>query len=234
MLEAIIFDFDGVLVDSEPLHYRAFLQTVHPLGVSFDYDRYRERYIGYDDRDGFRAICGEFDIPLDDQRLAELVATKAAAFASIVECGVAPRPGAVELLEAAAAAMPIALCSGALRHDIWLILPKLGTGDAHGSAMDRFRTIVTADDVAHSKPDPEGYTLAAQRLGLTPQHCLAIEDTPAGIASAKAAGLRVLAVTTSFPADHLAQADRIVASLSDVTVDGLREWFPASRACKQA
>jgi len=95
--------------------------------------------------------------------------------------------------------------------------------------MDRFRAIVTADDVARSKPDPEGYTLAARRMGLSPGNCLAIEDTPAGIASAKAAGLRTLAVTTSFPASDLTQAERIVSSLAEVTVSRLREWFdPAS------
>jgi beta-phosphoglucomutase len=221
MLQAIVFDFDGVLVDSEPLHYEAFARTVEPLGARFDYEHYRRHYIGYDDRDGFRAICNEFNIPLDEQRLAELIAEKAAAFARIVGRGVTPMPGAVELVQESAAAMPIALCSGALLQDIALILPNLGPG----GLMDLFRAIVTADDVRRSKPDPEGYALAARRLGLAPGHCLAVEDTPAGIASARVAGLHTLAVSTSFPLQELSEADRSVASLASVTVPKLRSWF---------
>lgn len=221
MLRAIIFDFDGVIVDTEPLHYRAFVQTLRPFGVDFGYERYREEYIGYDDRDGFRTICAEHKIDLDDARLARFIAEKAATFAGIVNEGVSAMPGAVELIEQAAAAMPIALCSGALRQDIALILPKLGGGDVLG----RFTCIVSADDVQRSKPDPQSYTLAAQRLGMHPRECLAIEDTPAGIESARTAGIRTLAVTSSFSFDRLTGADRVVGTLEQVSVELLQQWF---------
>lgn len=223
MLKAIIFDFDGVIVDTEPLHYRAFASTVAPLGIGFDYERYRQQYIGFDDRDGFRAICSEHNVALDDDGLGRLIVEKAATFAGIVGEGIAPLPGAIELIEAAAAVMPIAICSGALRQDIDLILPLLGGGGVH----ERFRGIVCADDVERSKPDPQCYTLAAQRLGIAPQHCVAIEDTPAGIISARDAGLRTLAVASSFPIDRLLDAERVVGSLAEVNLELLSQWFAA-------
>ena len=224
MLQAIIFDFDGVLVDSEPLHYRAFVETVRPLGVTFDYEHYRQHYIGFDDRDAFRAISGEFTIEMDENRINELISSKAAAFARIVSAGITPMPGAVELLREAAATVPVALCSGALAQDISLILPQLGEGGVAGC----FKAMVTADDVQRSKPDPQSYVLAAQRLGIAPGNCMAIEDTPAGIASAKAAGLYALGVASSFPAEDLVQADRTVESLSGVSLGSLRSWFDSA------
>ncbi|MBI1369361.1 MAG: HAD-IA family hydrolase [Planctomycetes bacterium] len=221
MLEAIVFDFDGVIVDTEPLHYRAFLRVLEPRGIQFDYDAYLEKYIGFDDRDGLRAMFEDHDQTLDDAASLSLRRDKAHAFDTIVAEGVTPFPGVLELIRAAAAAMPIAICSGALRSDIDAILPALGEGEI----PDLFRAMVTADDVARSKPDPESYALAARRLGIDPAKCLAIEDTPAGLESARGAGLRTLAVTHSYPADRLRAADRVVTSLDDVTLEKLRGWF---------
>jgi len=126
--------------------------------------------------------------------------------------GAAALPGAVELIQALSGKLPIAICSGALREDILPILGKLGIEDA-------FDTIVTADDTHISKPDPAPYRLAAEKLGIT--NGLAIEDTPAGIASAKGAGLRVLAVTNSYKCEFLTDADIIVDSLEGLSLDSL-------------
>lgn len=221
MLQAIVFDFDGVIVDSEPLHYRALLSVVEPLGVRFDYRRYLREYIGYDDRDFFLAVARDFNLRLDDSQLDLLILQKATAFEHIARQGVQALPGAVELITAAASAMPIALCSGALRRDIDVILPALDSGKI--PAM--FRTMVTAEQVARSKPDPESYRLAVKRLDLPAAACLAIEDTPAGVASARGAGLRVLAVSQSVGPEPLAAADRVVPTLADVTLQKLHAWF---------
>ncbi|MBI1371262.1 MAG: HAD-IA family hydrolase [Phycisphaera sp.] len=222
MLKAIVFDFDGVIVDSEPLHYRAFLEVLKPVGVSFDYGTYMRDYIGYDDRDAMRAFSSEFGFAMDDAKMASMIEDKAEAFERIVHEGIEPFAGVAELIEAAAAAMPIAICSGALRADIQAILPAI----AGGRLTSRFHAMVTADDVEHSKPDPQSYALAAERLGVAPGECLAIEDTPTGLQSARHAGLMTLAVANTYPADILTgHATRIVGSLEGLTVEQLREWY---------
>ena len=222
MLQAIVFDFDGILVDSEPLHFAAFREIARPLGVDFDYQQYLSELIGFDDRDAFAHILQRAETRAP---LAELCEQKQQAFERLVQRGIDPIAGAMALVDDAAKHMPIAVSSGAVRRDIVPILDQLGRRDA-------FATIVTADDVARSKPDPQSYALAVQRLAerhpelaLQPAHCLAIEDTAAGIESAKAAGLRTLGVTTTHDADELRLADRVITSLEQVGVRALRDWF---------
>ncbi len=215
--EAVLFDFDGILVDSEPMHHRAFNEVLDPLGMAFPWKEYVETYMGFDDRDAFREAFRAKGIDLDDTNLAKLVAAKSEAFLRGLLAGVTAYPGAVPLIETlSAAGTPLALCSGALRADIDPILAQLGVAR-------RFGVIVSADDVRRSKPDPESYALAFRRLAETysssltvPGKSVAVEDTPAGIRSAKGAGLRVLAVTNSYGAVELAEADWIVGSLESV------------------
>ena len=221
MLDAVIFDFDGIIVDTEPLHYRAFQQLLVPLGLGYSWERYLEQYLGFDDRDAFREAFRAGERPLLDQELKTLMDAKAGAFQAIVSVGVAPYPGAVELIRAISGTLPLALCSGALRSDIDPILMQL---DLTGA----FDTLVTADEVAASKPDPESYRLALQRLRsifpgrIDAAASLAIEDTPAGIASATGAGLKVLAVTNSYPKERLTGALRVIDSLAGIDLEGLR------------
>lgn len=226
MLQAIVFDFDGVLVESEPLHYRAFSRVLRPLGADFDYDQYRRKYMGFDDREGLRTISADYGIALDARQLARLVARKAQALDQVLTEGVEPCPGSLELVRAAADHMPLALCSGALRRDIDAMCRAL----PENGILELFSAMVTADDVQRSKPDPQSYALAVERLGLHPSHCLAIEDTPAGLASARAAGLRTLGLISSDASggaeDELRRlADHTVHTLADVTVCEMRQWF---------
>ena len=215
--EAVLFDFDGILVDSEPMHYRAFTEVLDPLGLGFPWEAYVEIYMGFDDRDAFREAYRAKGIDLDDANLGKLVAAKSEAFLRGLSAGVTTYPGAVPLIETlSAAGFPLALCSGALRSDIDPILAQLGVAR-------RFDVIVSADDVRRSKPDPESYALAFGRLSerhpallTAPEMSVAVEDTPAGIRSAKGAGLRALAVTNSYGAGDLAEADWVVGSLEAV------------------
>lgn len=229
MIKAIVFDFDGVIVNSEPLHYRAFLRVAKPLGVEFTYDEYLARYIGYDDRDAFRVMLGlQAGVPGSEQQQAQvcqLIEAKALAFEEVVHEGIETIPGIVDVVEEAAAAMPIAIASGATRRDITLILEKLGL-------RDRFLTIVSADVVDRSKPDPASYTLAVRRLqelnplaDLRPKDCLSIEDTAAGIESARGAGLKTLGLATSCPASALHRANRVIESARGLTLEQLRTWY---------
>lgn len=216
MLKAVVFDFDGIIVDTEPLHYRAFQKILDPLGLGYSWQEYIDRYMGFDDRDAFREAYKVWGAELTDEKLVELIERKASVFHEVAADGVAAYPGVIELIRSLSGSVPLAICSGALRSDIEPILGMLSISDA-------FDSLVTAEDVAASKPDPASYALAVRKLqaqfpqsGITPAESVAIEDTPAGISSAKGAGLKVLAVTNSYPAADLGHADLVVASLADV------------------
>ena len=217
MLKAVVFDFDGIIVDSEPLHYRAFQKVLEPLGAGFSWAEYIDKYMGFDDRDAFREAFKAAGLELSEHKLAEVIAFKASLFHEVASEGVSSYPGVIELIRRISGNIPLAICSGALRSDVMPVLEML-------SLQDCFNCIVTADDVSASKPDPASYSLAIHTLQLlfpvnaiTPDTSVAIEDTPAGINSAKGAGLKVLSVTNSYPAEELAFADMIVESLAEVT-----------------
>ncbi|MFC1468153.1 HAD family hydrolase [Verrucomicrobiota bacterium] len=217
MLSAVIFDFDGVIVDSEPLHFQAFLDVLKPEGMGFTWNEYVETYIGFDDRDAFRECFKVHEQQLTAEKLSELIEKKAVRFEELVHEGNAhPFAGSVELIRDVAGKKPLALCSGALRSDILPILKQL---DLEGV----FDVMVTADDVHVSKPDPASYKLAYENLQEkfgdaigAPETCIAIEDTGAGIRSAKGAGMKVLAVTHSYESHELSHADWIVDSFEPI------------------
>lgn len=215
--EAVIFDFDGVIVDTEPLHYKAFQQILTPLGLGFSWEQYMEAYMGFDDRDAFMEAFSTSGKQLNHGELTQLIAVKANIFQDIIRSGVTPYPGVVDLIKTLHRAnTPLAICSGALKSDIIPILEMLNISECFG-------IIVSADDVTKSKPDPECYRLAFEKLCKQwpmsvhlPTHAIAIEDTPAGISAAKKAGLKVIAVTNSYHQDHLIDADFMVESLEQL------------------
>ncbi|MDX1683369.1 MAG: HAD family phosphatase [Phycisphaeraceae bacterium] len=221
MIEAIVFDFDGVLVDSEPLHYRAFLTAAGSFDLAYDYPTYLDRYVGYDDRQGFEAMLRDagYDQAADDAPgIAELIRKKADDFERLAAEETEPMPGAVELVRAVADRWPLAIASGATQQDIAVMLDQIGLADAFG-------VIVAADDVARSKPDPQTYRKAVEQLSVTPGAAVAIEDTPDGISSAKKAGLRTVAVASTMGADQLEEAERLVDDLTELSPDKLEAWF---------
>lgn len=217
-LQAVIFDCDGVLVDTEPLHYRAFQEVLVPLGLGHDFQDYLDHFVGFDDRDAFIYAFKQAGRELAPLTLAKLMEAKTVALGNFIRQGVPSFPGVVELVkELMDRGVPMAVASGALRHEIEAFIASVGLNGA-------FRVIVAADQVTKSKPDPETYLLAIERLRqlqgsqpLDPRNCVAIEDTHAGILSAKSAGLVVIAVTNSFSATELAQADKVIGSLSELS-----------------
>ena len=225
MLKAVIFDFDGVIVDSEPLHYEAFVFVAREFGLDFSYDEYAQKYIGYDDRDAFRAMLAEAEnSDTDEQRIADLGQRKHEQFVQAVARGISVFPGVRDLIEGLSSTMPVTIASGATRRDIDLILRAVGLDAA-------FECIISADDVRCSKPDPESYALAVDDLNrrhpdrsIAAADCLALEDTDAGIQSARDAGLWTLGVAHAPDAPPLAGAHRVVASLEGLHVQTLRSW----------
>jgi beta-phosphoglucomutase len=223
MLKAVIFDFDGIIVDSEPLHYQAFQRLLEPLGAGYSWKEYVDCYMGFDDREAFSEACRANGLTLDDGRLSNLIAAKAVVFQEVIAQGISPYPGVVALIRSLAGTVPLALCSGALRSDIEPVLRQL-------SLTAAFDCIVTAEEVLASKPDPASYVLALKRLQeafpekiITPADAVAIEDTPAGISSALGAGLHVLAVTNSYPAEKLGSASKVVSSLAETDLAFLQQ-----------
>jgi beta-phosphoglucomutase len=226
-LQAVIFDFDGVIVDTEHLHYRALNRVLQPLGLGFPWDDYVSDYIGFDDRGVFKAVYQRARLPLIEQEIAGLVERKAVTFHHMVTSEPpAPFPGAVELIRHLSGRFPLGLCSGALQSDIAPIFKALELESA-------FDVMVTADDVRASKPDPMCYRLAVRRLGekhgatMDAGGCLAIEDTPAGITAAKGARLKVLALTNSYDREYLGLADHVRETLEGVTLETLRALVPS-------
>ena len=215
--DAVIFDFDGVIVDTEPLHYKAFQQILVPQGMGYSWEQYKSTYMGFDDRDAFQEVYAINRLTIDVDELTDLIAVKAAIFQEIIRSGITAYPGAVELVKALhRTKIPLAICSGALRSDIVPILEMLDIKEC-------FDIIVSADNVSKSKPDPESYHLAFDQLSnfhpkiqISKIHTVAIEDTPAGITSATDAGLMVIAITNSYSKEYLTKADYITDSLENL------------------
>jgi beta-phosphoglucomutase len=215
--QAVIFDFDGIIVDTEPLHYRAFQRILEPLGLGFAWAEYVESYMGFDDRDAFLEAFKAHGQLISPDELSILIATKADIFQEVIREGVKAYPGVIELIKSLHDSdVPLAICSGALRSDIDPILATLGIASY-------FDIIVSADDVSKSKPDPECYQFAYDKLcahwpksQISSNETVAIEDTPAGISAASHAGLKVIAVTNSYPKELLGRATFITDSLANL------------------
>jgi beta-phosphoglucomutase len=220
----VVFDFDGVLADSEPLHFAAFRDVLRTDGIELDAQDYYARYLGYDDVGAFRAIYGDRGRPLTDADIAARVQAKLDRFPAVLDGRDVLFAGAADCVRRLAAHVPLAIASGALSHDIELILAGSGL-------RPRFRTIVAADHTAQSKPHPEPYLRAVSELqaaGAVPavpdahRRIVAVEDSRWGLQSARDAGLTCVAVTTSYEAAELeAAAHLVVPSLADVTLDRL-------------
>lgn len=220
-LQAIIFDFDGVIADSERLHLRAYQDVLAPEGIHLSDEEYYDRYLGYDDVGVLEALGRDRGMRMDDSRVGALVALKGERYEALASGGSLLFPGAAEFIRTAAAAVPVAIASGALTHEIEDVLRRAGLDGV-------FPVIVGADQTARSKPHPEPYRTAFARLsahaggGLQPWRSVAIEDSRWGLQSARGADLRCVAVTNTYAAGELASdAELVFPGLHAVTLEAL-------------
>ena len=221
-LRAIVFDFDGVIANSEPLHFGAFRDVLAARGVTLTEHDYSARYLGFDDVGLFQAVSVDFGKRWDARDIAALTADKALRFEELEHNVSVLFPGAADAIRRAAAAMPIAIASGALGPEIRRIL--------NGAQLaQHFVAIVSAEDTPASKPAPDPYLRAVELLAgsmegpaLKASECVAIEDSCWGLEAAIAAGLRTVGVTNSYDASELAMADLVIGSLADLDVERLR------------
>jgi len=216
MIRAVVFDFDGVIADSEPLHFAAFRDVLEQEGIAFSEPQYYASYLGYDDVGVFRAVAGDRQVNWSAEAIAALVERKAARLEAIEHKQSTLFPGAMAAIERLAAVFPLAIASGALKAEILRVLNR-------AELTKYFQAIVAAEDSPASKPAPDPYlravTLLSAVMGepLAGAECVAIEDSRWGLESARAAGLHTIGITHSYPASSLAAADLVIADLNALT-----------------
>src|SRR5688572_27697697 len=191
MVSAILFDFNGVIIDDEPQHCAALTATLAEDGIELDRDTYYRDYLGFDDRECFRFTFERRGRPLDEAGLTDAIERKHGHYARLVRSDFQLVPGAADFIESAALeAYQLAIVSGALRREIELVLDLAGL-------RPPFAAIVAAEDVHACKPDAAGYRMARAALALPPARCVVIEDSLPGVAAAHAAGMRCVMLATS-------------------------------------
>jgi sugar-phosphatase len=207
-MDAVVFDMDGVLIDSGAHHRAAWRALLEEIGVEADEDHWRLT-IGRPAEEAVPLLLGQYVSPYDAWRLA---ARKRDHYVRFARRGVVPVAGVVEFIERLGrAGVPCAVATSASNHDVYHLLGALGV-DRH------FRAIVTAEDVRSGKPDPEVYVSAARALRVPPARCLAFEDSVVGVHAARGAGMTVVGVTTAYPGQELldAGAARTIPSFEDL------------------
>lgn len=207
---AIIFDFDGVLVNSEPLHEWAIRESVADRGWTFTSENFYRHIVGKGDHNAYLRIAEWNHATITDAELDGFLRVKWDLMSQGIAAGRFERqPGAVEVVRAAHALGPIAVCSGSVRSTVDPMLRAL-------NLRNLLSTLVCGDDVPNMKPAPDGYLLAAKHLNVDPATCLAIEDTPTGIKAAKSAGMFVVGVAHTMPKDMLTEADIVLDSIQQL------------------
>ncbi len=228
-LEGVVFDFDGVIANSEPLHLRVYQILLGQEGLCFSAGEYYERYLGIDDVGVFEALAHDKGLDIAGDRVTALIARKTEIFLRLVREGDMLFDGAAECVTTVAAVVPIAIASGALRHEIEQILDAAGL-------RALVPVIVAAGETPRGKPAPDPYAAAVEQMSrrigqrIDPSRVVAIEDSRTGLRSARAAGLRTLGLATSYPASSLTEAECVLADISHVTLDLLDGLAATGRA----
>lgn len=222
-LQAIVFDFDGVIADSERLHLLSYRQVLAPFGLELSDSAYFGEYLGYDDAAVFRHYARNNGIEWDDTAVGRLIEAKTRRYEELSAEGEMLFPGAAAFITEAASVVPIAVASGALTHEVEDILQRTGL-------LELFVTVVGTDQTARSKPFPDPYLEAFARLAdacgspIDRSRTVAIEDSRWGLESAGAAGLRRVAVANTYSAAELApHAELVVSGLETLTLSALDE-----------
>ncbi len=219
-LQAVFFDFDGVIADSEPLHLRAYQTVLSADGIDLRKDDYYARYLGYDDVGLFQALAKDQGLALTAETIDRLVEAKSHVVNEMLSSAAILFPGAADCVKMFAGHVPLAVASGALEPEIETVLNGAGL-------RQYFAAIASASDGVRGKPAPDLYLLAMakirHRVAVDPASCIAIEDSHWGLAAAREAGLRCIAVTHTYPAAELGVADLVIDRLGDLTLSGIEE-----------
>lgn len=229
-MRAILFDFNGVLVDDESIHFETMQRVFREEGISLSESEYFSGYLGLNDRNCITAILEHNDLASSADVVSRLVARKAAYYQMQIRLkGLPEMPGAADLIrEAHGAGWSLGVVTGALRMEVEGALRQMEISDC-------FKTVVTADEVPTGKPSPEGYRRGLQELNARPplparlfhpHEVLVIEDSPLGIQAARALGMPTLGIASTQPIERLHEADQIVDSMAELSVKKITGLFP--------
>ena len=223
MLQAVIFDFDGVITDSEILHFRAFNQVLARYDFEMTTKDYYQTYLGLTDVDCFKLLIKQGLLKIDQQQIPKLLQQKKQIFEKLAKSEGRIIEGIRDFLNMLEQNnVPMAICSGALLSEVELILEEAGL-------RHLFEVIVSAEHIKKGKPDPEGFRLTLKRLNedrenpIMGHECIVIEDSHWGLEAAKAAGMHTIAVTNSYDAEQLKMAERIVTRLNELSINDLQQ-----------
>lgn len=219
-LKGVVFDMDGVIIESEHTHYQAICEA---MGDEMDqtYQTFLSKCTGGDERFAMGRLAEFCGIEYDESIFQQWSQRKAEAYRRLVSESAKAMPGAIELVCSVAEKFPVGLATGSRRSDVEAAFSTLAGGKLNGL----FQSIVTSDDVAKTKPDPATYAKAAEGMGVSPSDCLAIDDSPNGVSSAKKAGMKVLGITAIHDDSSLRDADWHLRSLEEVLLGDLINLF---------
>ena len=225
MIKAIIFDFDGVIADTEPIHLKMFQKVLAEERIILTEEDYHQKYLALDDKGCFSAVLSDNEQEVNKELVEDMIHRKSVYFDEYIKDNIIIFPGVVDFVRKVAENHLLVIASGALRGEVEFGLAAAGT-------RQEFQDIVSAEDVEKSKPDPEPFWKALQKLNnicdnasqIQPSECLVIEDSLHGVTAAHAAGMKCLAVTNSYSADELSEADWVTDSLADYENFGKSIW----------
>jgi len=213
MSKAVIWDMDGVIADTGPYHFKAWQEVFQKRGINFTEENF-QRNFGQRNDTIIRNVLGE---QMSQDEIDAITGEKETDFRQRVRQNIKPLPGAIKLLKSLSEhGFKIALASSAPMENIQLVTQGLGINNY-------FHSIVSGRDVTEGKPSPQGFLLAAKKLGIAPQNCIIIEDAVAGVTAAKRAGMRCIAVTNTHPRESLTGADLVIDTLETVSVTDLEQ-----------
>ena len=221
-----MFDFDGVIANSEPLHLRAFQDVLAAAEITLTDREYYGNYLGFDDAGVFRAVDANRGAHWTPADIDTLVSRKTARLEALEHGMSLLFPGAADAIRRLASALPLAIASGANNTEIRRVLDR-------EQLTSSFAAIVPADDDLPPKPAPDPYLRAVAQLSavgggpIAARDCVAVEDSMWGLRSARAAGLHTVAVTHTYPASELSEAELVIVSLQELTIAKLSVLFGA-------
>ena len=223
MLRAVIFDFDGVITDSEVLHLRAFNKVLARYNIEIKEEVYYKEYLGFTDLDCFKSVADKNKLGLNSEQIKNLIKQKNKIFEELAATEATIFKGVPMFLQMLKDnGVPMAICSGAVLEEIALILEQSGLGHF-------FAEIVAGDQVTKGKPDPEGFLLALERLNKGNQNpiavneCVIIEDSHWGLEAGNTAGMHTVGITNTYNPGQLSMAEKIVERFSELTLDDLQQ-----------
>ena len=223
MLRAVIFDFDGVITDSEVLHLRAFNQVLAQHNIEITEEVYYKEYLGFTDLDCFESVVDTNKLGLDSEQIKNLIKQKNGIFEELAATEATIFEAVPKFLQMLSDnGVPMAICSGAVLEEIALILEQSGLGHF-------FAEIVAGDQVTKGKPDPEGFLMALERLNkgnqnpIAANECVIIEDSHWGLEAGNAAGMHTIGITNTYNPGQLSMAEKIVERFSELTKDDLQQ-----------